>query len=304
VSIFIRKHPKQPNIDRKTNVTPEGAASIKFIISFTVIITSLLAACVTTRAAIFDSGEDVSSPHPAVVINVFAAASLTEAFNDIGHAFDRIHPGVTVLFNFAGSQQLAQQLTLGAPADVFASANQKQMEVVIGEGRVAPGSARSFVNNYLVVIVPKNNPASISSPADLATDNLRLVLAAPEVPAGQYALEFLIKASQEATYGDTYKDKVLSNVASYEDNVKAVLSKVALGEADAGIVYASDISADNAGRITRFEIPTELNVMATYPIARVIDSRQTELADAFMDYVLSQTGQNTLTSFGFLAVRR
>ena len=239
----------------------------------------------------------------SATLYVFAAASLTEAFEGIARSFEDSHPGTRVVLNFAGSQQLAQQIIQGAPADVFASANQKQIDAVIADGRIAPGAAQSFAQNLLVVIVPKDNPAKITRLQDLSSADLRLVLAAKEVPVGKYSIEFLDKASQDINFDPAYRAAVLKNVVSYEDNVKAVLSKVALGEADAGIIYLSDISADNAARIFQIKIPNDLNVIATYPIAPVQDSANGELAAAFIASVLSAEGQSSLANYGFIPVK-
>lgn len=235
-------------------------------------------------------------------LTVFAAASLTEAFDEIGQNFTAEHPEVTFTFNFAGSQQLAQQLGQGAPADVFASANKKQMEVTIEAGRVVSGTQKTFVRNRLVVIYPKDNPAGLAQLQDLAKPGLKLILAAKEVPVGQYALDFLTKAITDTAFSPTYMDEVLKNVVSYEDNVKAVLTKVSLGEGDAGIVYTSDISGQSADRVGRLDIPDNLNTVATYPIAVVNDSAAPKQAQAFVDYVLGPAGQEVLTRYGFIPV--
>lgn len=245
-----------------------------------------------------------AAPAPAnrgakTVITVMAAASLTEPFKEIGQIFEQQHPGSQVEFNLAGSQQLAQQLAEGAPADVFASANQKQMDNAIASERVNPGSARPFVRNRLVLILPKDNPAGISSLPDLARPGVKLVLAAEAVPVGQYSLEFLAKASKEGGFGSDYQEKVLQNVVSYENNVKIVLTKVSLGEADAGIVYTSDTTSVEQD-IRQVEIPDDLNVIATYPIAPVGDSANPSLAQAFIDLVFSDTGRQILEKYGFI----
>jgi len=243
-----------------------------------------------------------AQPAPAqapTTLTVFAAASLTEAFTQIGKDFEATHPGVTVVFNFAGSQQLAQQLALGAPADVFASANPNQMDAAIQAGRIASGTHQTFARNWLVVIFPKDNPAQIRELKDLARPGLRFVLAAKEVPAGQYALEFLNKAAQDAAFGSSFKTEVLNNVVSYEENVRAVLSKVALGEADAGIVYASDAGRSDA--IGRLDIPDALNTLAVYPIASIADSAHTSLAQDFIGWVLGRQGQAVLVEYGFIS---
>lgn len=233
-------------------------------------------------------------------LTVFAAASLTEAFTEIGQQFEADHPGVKVAFNFAGSQALAGQLGDGAPADVFASANSKEMTNAIVAGRVADGSQKTFARNKLVAIYPADNPAGLARLQDMANPGLKLVLAATEVPVGKYSIEFLDKAVQDTAFGTTFKDDVLKNVVSYEDNVKSVLTKVALGEADAGIVYLTDISLDNAGKVGRLDIPDALNAVATYPIAAVSDAAQPDLAEAFVEMVVSGRGQAILAKYGFL----
>ncbi len=233
-------------------------------------------------------------------LHVFAAASLTDAFSEIGKRFEAAHPGASVVFNFAASQQLAQQISEGAPADVFASANKKQMDVVIEAGEVLSGTQRTFVKNRLVVIFPSDNPAGVAELEDLAKSGLKLVLAAQEAPVGQYSLDFLDKASADPAYGAAFKDDVLKNVVSYEDNVKAVLTKVSLGEADAGIVYTSDITGDMAGKVDRLDIPDGLNVIASYPIATVKESSNPDLAQAFIDLVLLPEGQDILANYGFI----
>jgi molybdate transport system substrate-binding protein len=232
-------------------------------------------------------------------LNIFAAASLIEPFEEIKDLFEAAHPGVTVAFNFAGSQQLARQIIEGAPADVFASANLKQMQTVVEAGWVEDGSQQTFATNSLMVVIPKENPEDFNELIDLARPGLKLVFAAQEVPVGQYTLEFLDKASADPAFGSSYKDDVLKNVVSYEDNVKAVLAKVALGEADAGIVYASDISGGNAASVLQLEIPETLNVIASYPIAPLKDSQNLELAQAFIELVTSPEGQAILEKYHF-----
>lgn len=233
-----------------------------------------------------------------VTITVFAAASLTEAFNSIGKRFELYNPGVKVVFNYAGSQQLSQQLVQGAPADVFASANTAQMEVAVKGGRVT--SSTVFVLNRLIAIVPADNPAKIKELKDLSRPGLRLVLAAKAAPVGQYALDFLDKATKNPSFGATYKDDVLKNVVSYEDNVKQVFTKVALGEADAGIVYTTDVLGANAKKVLKIKIPDELNTIARYPIASLANSANSYWAKGFVRFVLSRDGQRTLAAYGFI----
>ncbi len=244
-----------------------------------------------------------TTPLEPANLTIFAAASLTEAFTEIGRNFSAEHPGVTVTFNFAGSQQLAQQLGQGAPADVFASANQKQMDVAILEaGRVVSGTAQTFTRNRLVVIYSQDNPAGLSQLQDLAKPGLKLILAAKEVPVGQYSLDFLDKALQDPAFGATFEADVLKNVVSYEENVKSVLAKVALGEGDVGIVYTSDISGEGADKVGRLDIPDALNTIASYPIAVISDSAYPVQAKTFVDYVVSPAGQEVLAKYGFISV--
>ena len=235
-------------------------------------------------------------------LTVFAAASLTEAFTEIGEAFKDGHPGTEITFNFAGSQQLVQQLAQGAPADVFASANQAQMEAAITSRRVSSNRVQAFAGNRLVVIYPASNPAGLARLQNLANPGLKLVLADKEVPAGDYSLQFLKKASQDAGFEAGFTQKALSNVVSYEENVRAVYSKVTLGEADAGIVYATDLPKGNPDGVGVLEIPDALNVNAEYPIAPIQESLNAELADAFIDFVLSPPGQEILAQYGFSPV--
>jgi molybdate transport system substrate-binding protein len=244
--------------------------------------------------------EAAMAPLEPANLNIFAAASLTEAFNEIGQNFTAEHPGVTFTFNFAGSQQLAQQLGQGAPADVFASANRTQMNVAIEAGRVVSGTEQTFVRNRLVVIYPTDNPAGITQLQDLARPGIKLILAAKEVPVGQYSLDFLNKAITDTAFSPTYMDDVLKNVVSYEENVRSVLTKVSLGEGDAGIVYTSDISGEGADKVGRLDIPNHLNTIASYPIAVVSDSAYPTQAQAFMDYILSPAAQEVLVKYGFI----
>ncbi len=261
----------------------------------------LLLGCVplTTPPANEASTESTAGADP-ITLNVFAAASLTNAFSEIGENFAAANPAVEVVFNFAGSNQLTTQISEGAPADVFASANGTQMNVVIDTGRIISGTQRTFVRNRLVVVTPSDNPAGLTGLQDLTTPGLKLVFAATEVPVGQYALEFLDKAQADGSLGASYKAAVLANVVSYEQNVRAVLTKISLGEADAGIVYSSDVAANTAGEVTQIEIPDQLNTIASYPIAALSDSRNLEIAQQFVDYVLAAEGQQVLVAYGFI----
>lgn len=228
-------------------------------------------------------------------LNVFAAASLTDAFTEIGKNFEAANAGVTVTFNFAGSPALRTQIEEGAPADVFASANKKEMDTLVSGSHVDAAAPMVFLKNKLVVILPADNPAGIENLEGLATSGVKLVLAAEEVPVGNYARQSL--ELMNGQFGTDFKDKVLANVVSNEDNVKQVVAKVQLGEADAGIVYTSDAVA--APDLKTIEIPDDLNIIATYPIAPLLKSENADLAQAFVDYVLSADGQAVLAKWGF-----
>ncbi len=245
------------------------------------------------------SGSGGTTSSQPVTLNVFAAASLKDAFGDVKAAFEKTHAGVTVEYNFGGSDTLATQIHQGASADVFASANIKQMNVVVSAGDVAPSAPRVFAHNTLVVVYPKGNPANIQTLQDLAKPGLKLVLAANTVPAGQYAVDFLGRASADASFGAGFKDAVLKNVLSYETDVRSVLNKVTLGEADAGIVYVTDAKTVQA-QVGTITIPSALQTAASYPASALKGSPHADLAQAFVDYLLSTGGQATLTKYGFL----
>lgn len=231
-------------------------------------------------------------------LTVFGAASLTDVYTQIGDDIMAAHPGITITFNFAGSQALATQLTQGAPADVFASANPTQMQVALDAG-VIDGEPQTFTRNRLAIVVPSGNPAGLDAPADLAQEDLRIVLAQPEVPVGRYSRQALCNMGRDqVAYGDGFVEQVAGNVVSQEEDVRAVLTKVQLGEADAGMVYVSDITEDVASDVEIIEIPEAVNVIASYPIAPV-EGGDTALANAFIAYVLGPEGQATLENYGF-----
>lgn len=247
------------------------------------------------------ASQPAADAQPTPQITVFAAASLTEAFAAIGARFtQREH--VTVVFNFAGSQQLAQQLNSGAPGDVFAAANQRQLDVAIAGGRVGAGTDKPFANNQLVIVTPVDNPAGLHHLRDLARPGVKLVLADAAVPAGQYALTLLDNARAAPGFGPAFADAVLANVVSYEESVRAVLAKVLLGEADAGIVYRSDVTGAVHQDVALVTLPAALNVTAQYVIAPIADSAYPAAAQAFVDFVRSDAGQTILEAYGLQRV--
>lgn len=228
-------------------------------------------------------------------IVVFAASSLTESFEALGREFRKANPRAALRFSFGSSSALAVQINEGAPADVFASANRAQMEVAAGKGNV--DGSRIFATNVLVIVVAKGF-TRLQSFQDLARPGVKLVLAARDVPIGQYARESLIRAATSGAYGPGFDGAVLANVRSEEPNVRSVLAKVQLGEADAAIVYATDAAVAASG-IRTVEVPAAYNVIAEYPIAVVKGSKRPLTARAFVDFTLSQSGQSVLRTFGF-----
>jgi len=216
---------------------------------------------------------------------VFAGSSLTDAFKKAGDQLRIKNPGTEYVFNFGSSSTLATQITNGAPADVFASADDVNMQKIV-DANLNDGSPSFFVGNRLQIAVGAGNPKQIAGLADLARPGLIVVLAGPTVPVGRYALEALQKA------GVTVKP------ASQEVDVRAVLNKVALGEADAGIVYVTDVKSAGS-RVMGIDIPEQHQIIARYPIAVVKESRNPRLAAAYVEYLLSDVGQRLLAEFGF-----
>lgn len=234
----------------------------------------------------------LSGPGLAQSLTVFAASSLTEAFEDLAALFETRHPGVDVALYLAGSSTLSTQIVQGAPADLFASADRTQLEVVDAAGMIA-GEPTDFARNRLVVITPTESP--VATLADLATEGVLLVLAGPEVPVGRYARQAL--TALDARFGAGFAERVLANLVSEETNVRQAAAKVELGEADAAIVYATDAALLSG--IRTLELPEEADVSARYGIAVLRDGRQPELARAFVELVLSTEGRRILERRGF-----
>lgn len=232
-------------------------------------------------------------------ITVFAAASLTEAFGALAQDFTK-QTGIAVTLSFGGSDTLATQIKQGAPADVFASANLAQMKVVADAGLVA-GDAATFAKNRLVAIAPKTGSAAFSGPADLAKPGLKVVLAAPTVPVGGYARATFGKLEGQPGYAPGFAAAVEKNVVSNELDVKAVVTKVALGEGDAGVVYSTDVTPQVARQVSQFSFPAAVAPDIAYPIAALKGAPNADGARAFVAYVLSAPGQAALRARGFLA---
>jgi molybdate transport system substrate-binding protein len=246
------------------------------------------------------------NPHPAMGapagnVTVFAAASLTEAFTLVGKVLEQRNPGVRVTQSFSGSQQLAAQIEQGARADVFAAADQRWMEYVQQRGLVA-GAPSEFARNRLAVIMPQSNPARIARLQDLANPGVKIVLAADAVPVGHYAREALAKLNQAPGFPRNFADRVLRNLVSDEESVRGVVGKVQLGEADAGVVYRSDVTPATATQVQVLDIPDRYNVVARYPIAMMKAAPNPDGAEAFIALVLSPLGQRVLRDNNFVPV--
>ena len=228
-------------------------------------------------------------------LTVLAASSLTDVFGELEGTFEQQNPDTNVVTSFAGSSELLAQLEQGAPADVFASADEAKMYTAVDEDLVS--EPRTFVRNRPVVIVPGNNPAGIRELRDLATPGTSLVLAQDGVPIAEYVKEVLSNA--DAEYGENFEQRVLDSIVSREANVRASANRVALGEADATFVYVTDVTPDIQDQVEIIEIPGNLNVIATYPIATARGSQNADLAQEWVDLVLSNEGQEVLAKYGF-----
>jgi molybdate transport system substrate-binding protein len=232
-------------------------------------------------------------------IIVYAAASLTEAYNAAGPAFTK-KTGVAVTFNFGGSDTLATQIKQGAPADVLASANLTQMKVVSDAGLVA-GTPKTFAKNRLVLISAKSGALKFTSPADLAKAGTKVVLAAQTVPVGGYARQTFGKLSNTPGYPADFPGAVEKNVVSNELDVKAVVTKIALGEGDAGVVYSTDVTSSVAPKLNVIPFPSAVAPDIDYPIAALKNASDAKGAQAFVDYILSPEGQAFLKAQGFIS---
>ncbi|MBA9006388.1 molybdate ABC transporter substrate-binding protein [Thermomonospora cellulosilytica] len=217
-------------------------------------------------------------------LTVFAAASLTESFTELGRAFERSRPGVRVRFSFAGSSTLARQIAEGAPADVFAAADQNAMRTVAGARRTA--APRVFARNRLVIAIAPGNPGGVRSLRDLAGRRVKVVLCAAPVPCGAAARKALDAANVRVT------------PVSEEQDVKAVLTKVRMGEADAGLIYRTDVRA-SGGRVEGVEFPESAQAVNDYPIAPLTEAPEPGHAEAFVALVTSAQGRAVLAGAGF-----
>lgn len=232
-------------------------------------------------------------------IKVMAASSLTEAFQELAEEFEAGHPGDIVRLEFGGSQRLRSQLAFGAEADVFASADHRQMDLLLAAG-LAATPVKIFAENTMTVIASAQS--EVRRLEDLVKPDVRLVLAQTVVPAGVYSHQMLKNLAQDQTLGlgELYEKSIHRNLVSEESNVRGVGQKVALAEADAGVVYRTDVPvARNIGDILVIETPSSSDVIAEYPIATLTNTEAPELAHEFVAFVLSDAGRSVLSDHGF-----
>ncbi|MFL6060433.1 MAG: molybdate ABC transporter substrate-binding protein [Marmoricola sp.] len=245
---------------------------------------ALLLAAAVSAASLAACGSDVEGSG-ATTLTVYAASSLTSTFTELGKDFEATHPGVKISFSFGGSSDLVTQIQQGAPADVFASADTKNMDKITG-GDLQGAAPQDFASNTLEIVTPPDNPAHISSFADLGKKGVQLVICAPEVPCGSAAQTVATSAH------------VSLKPVSEEQSVKDVLAKVTSGEADAGLVYVTDAQAAGA-QVKGITFPETTAAVNIYPIAPLKDSKHGDLAAAFVQLVLGSTGQQVLAAAGF-----
>jgi molybdate transport system substrate-binding protein len=279
----------------KTASSELGFGRRQWLVSAAATVALVVGAC-KGRAPTPEANSNAPAAVPAVrrTLTVFAAVSLREAFTAIAVEHQRRAPNVVVTFNFAGTQELRAQVEQGAKADVFAAADTKHAGELEHQGLI--GATKIFAENEPVVVVAKDASTAISSFAQLPEAN-RVVLGAPEVPIGRYSIQILENASK--TLGSEFGGKVRAKVVSKELNVKQVLAKVALGEADAGIVYRTDVTREAQSKVVVLTIPTEVNVVARYPVAILTKSENGTDAQAWVDTVTSEAGRAILLGVGF-----
>jgi molybdate transport system substrate-binding protein len=225
---------------------------------------------------------------------VLGAASLAKVFPSIGADFADANPGVSFRFSFAGTDTIAAQIEQGAKADVFAGASTSYGDQLQSDGLIDP--YKPFATNQLVLVLPPSNPAHIASLEDLTRPGIKLVVAGPTVPVGAYTLKVLDNLN--AAYGQQYSKQVQANIVSEETDVEAVLTKVKLGEADAGFVYVTDANAAGS-EVKTVTLPDSAQAVATYPVAVVKSSTNATMAEAFMNYMLGPAAQDELQAAGF-----
>jgi len=257
----------------------------------------LVAGCTSTSQPTLSPTEEEKS------ITVFTAGSLKGAFTDMAAAYEEQHSGTKVVLNIDGTQALRTQVEQGARGDVFASANLKHMNALMGEGFMDNATVVDFVENRVTVALPASNPGNITELSDLSKAGTKVLIGTPEVPIGNYARQVLDKMAADTAYGQTYEDAVMANVISEETNVNNIIAKLLIGEADAGFTYTSDVvTPAYADQLTTITIPDEYNVVAQYPIGVLNESANPDTAEDFITFVRSEQGGEILQRYGFSPV--
>jgi molybdate transport system substrate-binding protein len=286
---MTEKRPERPRFRTSRSATVGGGSGRRragfLAVAGAGAVALVLAAC-SSSSSTSSAGGSSSSTKLSGTLVVFAATSLTDAFDKIGAEFHQANPGVTVKFNYNGSSSLATSINQGAPADVFASAAPSNMKTVTDAGNAAD-TPKTFASNQGEIMVEKGNPDHITSVSQLANPAVKVVVCAPEVPCGAVATAIFKNAD------------VTVKPVSQETNVGGVVTKVTLGEADAGIVYVTDVKA-NESEATGVPIPANENDTTEYPIAEVKGAPNAKAATAFISFVLGSQGQQVLASFGFM----
>jgi molybdate transport system substrate-binding protein len=234
-------------------------------------------------------------------LTIFCGAGLAGAFNEIGQLYENASD-IGVAFNFDGVPSLRAQIENGAYADVLVSSNLKHMDALKAEGLINNDTVEIFAKNKVAVVVPNDNPANIVNLTDLARPGIMILMGTRELSIGDYARQVLDKLSNDSEYGPEYKEKVISNIVSEETTVNRIVSKVALGEADAGFSFVSDVSPSMSGKVTKLLIPDKYNVVGDFPVAVLSQSNYPQEAQAFIDMIMSNEGQAILDKYGFIPV--
>jgi molybdate transport system substrate-binding protein len=275
---------------------PLGSRKVCSPALLVLVLVIVLAGCGSSGSGGGNGGAGGGGEEQGGTLTILAASSLTDAFGQLGKTFEQQNSGTTVKTSFGASSDLLAQIQQGAPADVFGSAAEEEMNTAVKDDLVA-GKPVVFVKNREIIMVPNDNPANIKSLEDLSKPNIKLVLAAKDVPAADYAVEILGKANK--VYGSNFMKDVLSNVVSREADVRAAVNRVVVGDADATFGYASDYTPDIRDKVKIITIPPDLNIIATYPIATLKDAKEPALAKKWVELVTSGEGQEVLKKWGF-----
>jgi len=267
-----------------------------YFVSVMALVQLMLAGC-----ALPDNKNADSKPNPEPhTLVIFAAASLSEAMHELAERFESQHPGVTVVIDAKSTSDHRKDLESGAKADLFAFVSKLEMEKSEQSGVIETGRARIYMHNKLSLVVPKDNPARISGLNDLNRPGLRIAMASEEFPIGRYTLECLDKLKATSEFGGAWHGGMLRNIVSRDGNARGVLSKVQKREVDVGFVYASDLLGRDPDAVAGFPIPDAYNVRADYLVAPVKGSKQSGLAEDFMDLMQSKEGRAVFEKRGFI----